>query len=124
MQFEDMSVLICDDSLFVRKKLRDYLLSLKIKAVHNAADGQEAVDKYKEHTPSLVLMDIVMPKKTGVQALGEIMEFDKNAKVVMVSSVGTQSNLAEAISAGAFEFIQKPIENEQVLKILESIAKG
>ena len=62
-----------------------------------------------------------MPVKTGVDALKEIREFDKSAKVIMASSVGTQANLKEAIVAGAFDFLQKPIEDAAVKKIIDKI---
>lgn len=124
MPFSNITVLICDDSLLIRKKLNSYLTNLGVKAIYEAADGQEAVDMYKEYNPSVVFMDIVMPRKTGIEAVSEIISFDKSAKIVMASSVGTQNHLKEAISAGAYEFLQKPISNEQVTKILEIISKG
>ena len=63
-------------------------------------------------------MDIIMPVKNGIEAVKEIIEFDKNAKIVMASSVGTKEYVREAIKAGAFEFVQKPWEKEQINKIL------
>ncbi|MFA5658852.1 MAG: response regulator, partial [Oscillospiraceae bacterium] len=93
------------------------------KYVFEAADGIEAVRVYKENNPTIVFMDIIMPKKTGIEALTEIFEYDKKAKVVMASSVGTQNHLKDAINAGAYEFLQKPIENNHVMKILTNIIK-
>lgn len=124
MSINNIKVLICDDSVFARKKLKDYLLSQNVGAVIEAGDGEEAVERYKQYNPDLVFMDIIMPKKTGIEAVTEILTYNKNAKVVMASSVGTQNYLREAINAGAYEFLQKPIENEQVLKILNNIVKG
>lgn len=124
MTINEMSVMICDDSMFAIKKLKDYILSLGVAACYEAADGEQAVDNYKEYKPDIVFMDIVMPKKTGIEAVKEIIEFDANAKVVMASSVGTQNHLKDAINAGAFEFLQKPISNDQVLKLIEMVAKG
>lgn len=123
MSIEDIKVMICDDSVFARKKLKDYLLSVGVKYVFEAADGIEAVRVYKENNPTIVFMDIIMPKKTGIEALTEIFEYDKKAKVVMASSVGTQNHLKDAINAGAYEFLQKPIENNHVMKILTNIIK-
>ena len=123
MSFEQIKVLICDDSVFARKKLKDYILSLGVSEVFEASDGQEAIDIYKENKPTVVFMDIIMPKKTGIEAVTEILGFDSAAKVVMASSVGTQNHLKDAINAGAYEFLQKPIENNHVLKILQNIIK-
>lgn len=123
MSFEQITVLICDDSIFARKKLKDYILTLGVKDVLEATDGQEAIDLYKENKPSVVFMDIIMPKVTGIEAVKQILDFDKDAKVVMASSVGTQSHLKDAIKAGAYEFLQKPIEDAHVLKILENLIK-
>ena len=123
MSFDQINVLICDDSVFARKKLKDYIISLGVGNVFEACDGQESINLYKAHKPTIVFMDIIMPKKTGIEAVCEILAFDKNAKVVMASSVGTQNHLKDAINAGAYEFLQKPIENAHVLKILQNIAK-
>ena len=123
MSFDQVKVLICDDSVFARKKLKDYILSIGVSEVLEAADGQEAVDKYKENKPTVVFMDIIMPKKSGIEAVAEILNFDRNAKVVMASSVGTQNHLKDAINAGAYEFLQKPIENNHVLKIIQNVMK-
>ncbi|MEG0614227.1 MAG: response regulator [Oscillospiraceae bacterium] len=119
-----IKIMICDDSILVRKKFRDFVATLGCEILYEASDGVEAVAKYKEFQPDLVFMDIVMPNKTGVEALTEIMEYDNKARVVIASSVGTQSHLKKAIEAGAYDFLQKPIENEQVKKIILNAIKG
>jgi two-component system chemotaxis response regulator CheY len=101
-----------------------FIATLGVKNIYEAADGEEAVEKYKANKPDVVFMDIVMPKITGIDALTAIKEFDPNAKVVMASSVGTQNHLKAAIKAGASDFLQKPISNEQVHNILEKVSKG
>ncbi len=116
-----MKILICDDSMFVRKKMRDAVVKAGVTDIVEASDGQQAVDKYKQEKPDLCFMDIIMPVKTGVDALKEIREFDKGAKVIMASSVGTQANLKEAIVAGAYDFLQKPIDDAAVKKIIDKI---
>ncbi len=123
MTVETLRILICDDSVLARKKLKDYLSTLEVKAIYEATDGQDAIDKYKEYIPDLVFMDIVMPKKTGIEAVTQILKLNPKAKVVMVSSVGTQNHLKDAINAGAYEFLQKPIENSHVLKIIQNMIK-
>lgn len=116
-----IKVMVCDDSMFVRKKMKDAVMAAGVTDIIEAADGQQAVDKYKAEKPDLVFMDIIMPVKTGVEALTEIRAFDKNAKVIMASSVGTQANLKDAIVAGAFDFLQKPIEDAAIKKIIDKI---
>lgn len=124
MNISELKVLICDDSILVRRKLTDVLKKAGITAVFEAKDGIQAVDNYKAIKPDLVFMDIVMPGKTGLDALVEIREFDPNAKVVMASTIGTQSHLVSAIKAGAYEFLQKPVKDEDVNKIIAKIMEG
>ena len=118
-----LKVLICDDSMFVRKKMKDTLKAAGVEDIIEAADGQQAVDMYKAEKPDLVFMDIIMPVKSGVEALSEIKGFDAGAKVIMASSVGTQANLKDAIVAGAFDFLQKPIEDAAIQKIIAKVSK-
>lgn len=124
MNIQDMKILICDDSMFARKKLSMSIAALGVKNISEAADGEEAVDKFKEIQPDIVFMDIVMPKITGIDALKTIISEFPNAKIIMASSVGTQGHLKEAIKAGAADFLQKPISDEDVKKILENAVKG
>ena len=118
---KELKVLICDDSALVRKKMSSALSGMGVSEIHEAVNGNEAVQKYAEYMPDIVFMDIVMPEKTGVDALKDIKSLNPEAKVVMASSVGAQGNLKEAIEAGAFDFIQKPITEEDIVKILEKI---
>lgn len=123
MKEKTFKVLICDDSILMRKKLKDSLASLGSFDIIEAANGQSAVDMYKENKPDLVFMDIVMPVKDGIEAVTEIKAFDKDAKVVMASSSGTKEHLRRAIKAGAYDFIQKPWEQEQIAKIVNNVIK-
>ena len=123
MKISELRVLICDDSILVRKKLTDILKKLGITSIFEAVDGVQAVEAYKEHNPALVFMDIVLPVQTGLAALLAIRAFDRNAKVVMAPTIGTQSNLVPAIKAGAYEFLQKPVSDDDVLKVLNSFIK-
>ncbi|NLM36219.1 MAG: response regulator [Clostridiales bacterium] len=116
-------ILICDDSILMRKKLKESINSCGTFEILEATDGEKAVEIYKEVKPALVFMDIVMPVKDGIQAVTEIKEFDSNAKVVMASSSGTKEHLKKAIKAGAFEFIQKPWEQEQITRIVNNLFK-
>ncbi|MCD7731803.1 MAG: response regulator [Oscillospiraceae bacterium] len=117
----NLKVLVCDDSALVRKQMKKILNGLGITEIEEATDGIQAVDMYAKFMPDVVFMDIVMPKKTGVDALRDIISLNSGARVVMASSVGTQSNLKDAIENGAYDFIQKPLTEEGIVKILEKI---
>lgn len=121
MEINSFKILICDDSILIRKQLKDFLLIKGCAEVYEAINGQDAVEKYKKHHPNLVFMDIVMPVKSGIEAVSEIIEGDKNAKIVMLSSSGTKTHIKKALEAGAFEFIQKPLEENQVLNLLNTL---
>lgn len=121
MKISELKVLVCDDSILIRKKMNDLLKKAGVTEVIEANDGMQSVDMYKEHKPDIVFMDIVMPLKTGLDALKEIKAFDADAKVVMVSTIGTQAHLVDAIKAGAFEFLQKPIKAEDIVKVFDKI---
>ncbi len=123
MKISDITVMLCDDSPLIRKKLNEILGRVGVSSIIEAENGEEAVTLYKEKKPDLVFMDIVMPNKTGIEALREIREYDENAKVVMASTVGTQRNLITAIKEGAFEFLQKPIKDEDILKVINRMLK-
>ena len=92
-------VMIVDDSMFVAKQLGQILTSEGYEVVATAADGKEGVDKYKELSPNidLVTMDITMPKMDGLTALEQIMAFDKNARVVMVSALGKEELVKKSL---------------------------
>jgi two-component system, chemotaxis family, chemotaxis protein CheY len=109
-----LKILLCDDSMLVRKKLKNALIEKGYTTVLEASDGEEAVAVAREEQPDLVLMDIVMPKKDGIEALQEIKEINPNICVIMASSVGTQGNLIKALKMGAYSFLQKPITVEAV----------
>ncbi len=119
MNKENPKFLICDDSILARKKLVDILDSLGYNNVVSVANGQEAVDTYKTERPDIVILDIVMPIKDGITATKEIIEFDKDALIIISSSVGTQSHLKEVIKAGAKDFVQKPIDEKLLGEIIK-----
>ena len=121
MLLENAKILVGDDSILARKQLKDVLTSFGAKNFIDAANGQEAIDQYK---PDLVFLDIVMPVKDGIAAVQEICEFDASADIVIVSSVGTQHQLKQAIEAGAKDFVQKPLNAEQVENIIKIRFEG
>ena len=119
----NLSVLICDDTFLIRKKLRSTLEKCNCKEILEAVNGQVAVELVKAQKPDLIFMDIVMPEKDGIEALREIMEYNPHAKVVMASSVGTNDRLKEALGYGAYDFIQKPLSFEAITSIIEKVLK-
>ncbi|MCI8372852.1 MAG: response regulator [Lachnospiraceae bacterium] len=124
MTINDLTVLVCDDSILARKQLMNFLISIGCTNIIEAANGTMAVEIYKSQKPDLVFLDIVMPEKNGIEATREIMEYDKDAYIVMASSVGTQTNLREALKLGAKDFIQKPLNTAQIQKVLDTIIEG
>ncbi len=117
-------VLIVDDSMFVAKQLSQILTSEGFEIAGTAADGEEGVEKYKELYPKvdLVTMDITMPKMDGVTALEQIIEFDKDARVIMVSALGKQDLVKKSLLMGAKNYIVKPLDRKKVLeRILMSL---
>ena len=124
MKLEDAKILIGDDSILARKQSKDVITSLGINNIIEASNGQEAIDMYKAHYPDIVFLDIVMPIKDGQTAISEIMEFNKDADIVIVSSVGTQAQLRQAIKLGAKDFIQKPLNKRQIESILKTRFEG
>ncbi|HMM21911.1 MAG TPA: response regulator [Selenomonadales bacterium] len=117
MAAKELSVLICDDSMLIRKKMRD-LLEANDYQVLEAQNGLEGVEVYRQTKPAVVFMDIVMPQSDGLQALKQIKQFDPQAKVIMLSSTGTATKLVEALKSGAVDFIQKPYEKDHILTAL------
>jgi len=114
-------ILIVDDAAFMRMMIKDTLKKNGYENIIEAADGEIAVQTYKLERPDLVLMDITMPNKNGLEALKEIKEIDANAKIVMCSAMGQESMVVEAIRNGAKDFIVKPFKADRVLKTVQGI---
>ncbi len=124
MILDNAKILIGDDSILARKQLKDIILGYGEPIFYEASNGQDAVDIYKKEKPDLVFLDIVMPVKDGNAATREIMEYDSDAEIVIVSSVGTQSQLKAAIEAGAKDFIQKPLNADLILHVIYTRFEG
>ncbi|MBQ9630330.1 MAG: response regulator [Treponema sp.] len=118
-------VLVVDDSMFVAKQLGQILSSEGYEIIATAADGKEGVDKYKELCPNvdLVTMDITMPRMDGITALEQIMTFDKNARVVMVSALGKEELVKKSLLLGAKNYIIKPLDRKKVLERIATSLK-
>lgn len=116
------SVLIVDDAAFMRITIKSMLEKNGFQVVGEAETGEEAIKKYKEYHPDLVTMDITMPEMGGIEALKEIRQYDPKAKVVMVSAMGQESMVKEAIINGARSFVVKPFKEEHVVQTLRQVA--
>lgn len=113
-------VLIADDASFMRMMLRSILEKHNYVVIGEAVNGADAVEKYIALRPDVVTMDITMPEMSGIEAVSAIKVFDKDAKIMMVSAMGQQSMVMDAIKNGAIDFIVKPFDEE---KIIASISK-
>ena len=107
-----ISVLIVDDAAFMRLAIKNILNKNGFSVVADAKNGQEGVEKYIELKPDIVTMDITMPDMSGIEALKKIREYDPNAKVIMISAMGQEGMVKEAILSGAKSFIVKPYKEE------------
>jgi len=114
-------VMVVDDALFMRNILKDIFVRHGYEVVAEAENGDTALQLYQERNPDLVTMDIVMPKKSGIEALQEIMAADPDAHVIMVSALGQDALVLEAVEAGARDFIVKPFKEDKVLETVRRV---
>lgn len=114
-------ILIVDDAAFMRMMIKDILVKNGYEVAGEGADGNQAVELYKEIKPDLVTMDITMPEKDGITALKEIRAINPNAKIIMCSAMGQQALVIDAIQAGAMDFIVKPFAADRVLEAISKV---
>ena len=116
-----LRVMVVDDALFMRNILKDIFVRHGYEVVAEAENGDTALQLYQESNPDLVTMDIVMPKKSGIEALQDIMAADPDAHVIMVSALGQDALVLEAVEAGARDFIVKPFKEDKVLETVRRV---
>jgi len=114
-------ILVADDASFMRQMIREIVESDGHEVVGEAADGVEAVDEFRKLHPEVVTMDIVMPRRSGIDAVKHIIELDVGARVVMCSALGQETLVTEALQAGACDFIVKPFKPDSVLETLRKV---
>jgi len=114
-------VLIVDDAAFMRAAIKTILERNGFEVVGEAENGAIGVRKYQELRPDIVTMDITMPEMTGLEALKHIRSFDPDAKVIMISAMGQEHLVKEAILSGAKSFIVKPFKEEHVVQTLKKL---
>lgn len=114
-------VLVVDDSSFMRTLLKEILQKGGYQLAGEAANGREAVEQFGRLRPDLVTMDIVMPELDGIEAVKAIRAADPGARIVMVSAMGQQGLVIDAIQAGARDFIIKPFQTARVLEAFKRV---
>lgn len=114
-------ILLVDDAGFMRMMIKNHLTKAGYTTFVEGEDGQQAVDLYEAEKPDLVIMDITMPNKDGIQALGEIMGKHADAKVIMCSAMGQEAMVMEAIKLGALDFIVKPFKQERIAQTVQKV---
>lgn len=114
-------ILVVDDAAFMRLSMKTMLEKNGFEVSGQAENGVKAIEMYKLLKPDIVTMDITMPEMEGIEALEEIIKFDSNAKVVMVSALGQETKVKKAIILGAKGFIIKPFKEEILVKTLSTL---
>lgn len=115
-----VKIMIVDDAAFMRMMIKDNLKKAGYTEFVEAGDGEQALVKYEEEKPAVVIMDITMPVMDGIQALSAIKQMDSNAKVVMCSAMGQEGMVVEAIKLGALDFIVKPFKPDRLVQTIRN----
>jgi two-component system chemotaxis response regulator CheY len=115
-----MKIMIVDDAYFVRMKLKGVFSMLDVEVIE-AENGEQAVQLFKDESPNIIFMDVVMPKKDGLSALKEIRALSQEVKIVMLTSEGDQATLLRALDQGANHYIIKPFEDDKVLELVQNL---
>ncbi|WP_027718304.1 response regulator [Desulfovirgula thermocuniculi] len=114
-------VLVVDDAAFMRMMIKNIITKNGYEVAGEAENGKQAVQLYAELKPDVVTMDITMPEMNGIEAVKAIRALDPNANIVMVSAMGQQAMVMDAIQAGAKDFIVKPFQQDRLLQALERV---
>lgn len=114
-------ILIADDSEPVRLVLKDILLIGEHEIIAEARDGVEAINLYKQHNPQVLLLDLAMPKKDGLEVIKEVMRYDPNAKIILISAIDHHKTINECLENGAKYHILKPFDFNTVLKSIKAV---
>ncbi|UCC21169.1 MAG: response regulator [Promethearchaeota archaeon] len=117
-------VLIVDDAAFIRSRIKKVVEKIEYAdVVGEASNGDDAIKLYKELKPDLVTMDLIMPESDGVKAIEEIMNYDKKANIIVISAMGQELTITDALDKGAKEYIKKPFKEEDVYRTIERFLK-
>jgi two-component system, chemotaxis family, chemotaxis protein CheY len=116
-----LKVVIVDDAPFIREVLNEILLRAGHQVVGFAENGEQAVEAALKLKPELIVMDIVMPLKSGIQATIEILKELPQTKIIACTTVDQEIMMMRAVEAGAHDYITKPFKGDQVIKIIEKV---
>ena len=115
----DKKILIVDDAMFMRSVIRKTLSEMGYQHIFEAQDGEEALLSFREHQPDLIILDITMPGKSGIEVLEEIHDENPQLKVVMCSAIGQEMMIQKALEAGAVDFIVNPFKKEEFCRVID-----
>lgn len=117
-------IMIVDDSNYLRATLRAAFEKAGYEVVAEASNGKEAVTTYAKVRPDVVTMDIVMPEANGLQAISQIMQFDSEARIIVITALGHEPMVRKALSFGALNFVIKPADTDEILQAIDSVVSG
>lgn len=119
-----IKLVIVDDAPFIREAVRNILRGTDIELIAEAVDGEEAVFIANRMKPEVILMDMVLPKKNGIEATREILDKNPNVKIIACSTESQENMLLQALEAGCCNFIAKPFKSEDLIKVIRSAKEG
>jgi two-component system, chemotaxis family, chemotaxis protein CheY len=114
-------VLIVDDAAFMRVSIKNMLTKNGYEVIGEAENGKVAIQKYQELSPDIVTMDITMPEMDGLASIKKILEHSPSANIIMISAMGQESMVREAVLSGAKGFIVKPFKEEAIISALNNL---
>ncbi|HEY5585543.1 MAG TPA: response regulator [Ruminiclostridium sp.] len=121
---EELKFVVVDDAVFMRTLIRRMIEeNTSYVVVGEGANGYEAIERTKKFQPDIVTLDITMPEMDGIMAIKEILSACPKAKIIMVSAMGQQSMVIDAIKMGARDFIVKPFDKTRVQQAIENVLK-
>jgi two-component system, chemotaxis family, chemotaxis protein CheY len=119
----NLTFVIVDDALFIRTVLRKMIEEVEGYAVvGEGSNGYDAIEQVKRYKPDIITLDITMPEMNGVQAIADIMRESPETRIIMISAMGQQGMVMDAIIQGARDFVVKPFEKSRVLQAIRNVA--
>lgn len=121
----ELRFVVVDDAVFMRTLLKKMIEEVEgYKVVGEGSNGYEAIEQVKIHKPDIITLDITMPEMDGISAIKEILKYSPETGIIMVSAMGQQSMVVEAIKMGAKDFVVKPFEKSRVLQAIKNVCEG